>query len=121
MFESIDALITDISSVGLDYLYLHPSKPIVITDRRTNRENLYRDAPISKACHVIDKKSIKKVSELLQDALQNDSNASQREIMRRFYFGNLTRGESTKEFQLVVTQLMEERQNKLVNFRGWHS
>lgn len=121
MFESIDALITDISSVGLDYLYLHPSKPIVITDRRTNRENLYRDAPISKACHVIDKKSLKKVSELLQDALQNDSNASQREIMRRFYFGNLTRGESTKEFQLVVTQLIEERQNKLVNFRGWHS
>ena len=121
MFESIDALITDISSVGLDYLYLHPSKPLVITDRRTNRENLHRDAPISKSCQVIDKMSIKNISELLRDALENDSYATHREEMRRFYFGNLTRGESTKEFQRVVTRLIEERQAKLVDFRGWHS
>lgn len=121
MFESIDALVTDISSVGLDYLYLHPSKPIIITDRRTNRENLHRDAPIAKACLVIDKQNVGSVRELLDAALAKDPHVSDRQIMRKFYFGELLRGESTKEFQRVVSDLINERQSKLDNFRGWHS
>ncbi|MGO2123236.1 CDP-glycerol glycerophosphotransferase family protein [Glutamicibacter arilaitensis] len=121
MFESTDALITDISSVGLDYLYLQPSKPLVISDRRTNREILHRDAPVAQACHVIDTNSIANVDELLNDALAHDSHKDQRLEMRKFYFGELSRGDSTKRFQDVVASLIDERTSKLDNFRGWHS
>ncbi|MBM7768303.1 CDP-glycerol glycerophosphotransferase family protein [Glutamicibacter nicotianae] len=121
MFESTDALITDVSSVGLDYLYLHPANPLVISDRRTNREILHRDAPITKACHVIDRDSVPNVREVLNDALVHDRHKEQRLEMRKFYFGELSRGDSTKRFQEVIEKLIDERQSKLQNFRGWHS
>lgn len=121
MFESTDALITDVSSVGLDYLYLHPEKPLVISDRRNNRENLHRDAPIAQACHVVDKKSSEELPALLVDALTEDSHRAQRLEMRQFYFGDLRRGDSTKKFQEFVQELIAEREASLVNFRGWHS
>ena len=38
LFDDADALITDVSSVGLDYLYLHPEKPLILTDRRDDLE-----------------------------------------------------------------------------------
>lgn len=121
MFESTDALITDVSSVGLDYLYLHPEKPLVISDRRNNRENLHRDAPITKACHVIDQEALPELATLLNDALSIDGHREQRLEMRKFYFGDLSRGESTKKFQEFVQELIVEREANLVNFRGWHS
>ena len=121
MFESTDALITDVSSVGLDYLYLHPGKPLVISDRRNNRKNLLRDAPIAQACHVIDRKSVTELPLLFEDALTHDAHKTQRLDMREFYFGELTRGDSTVRFQQVVQDLIAERQKNLVNFRGWHS
>lgn len=121
MFESTDALITDVSSVGLDYLYLHPEKPLVISDRRSNREILHRDAPIAQACHVVDRNSIDNVRDLLDDALKHDSHREQRSEMRQFYFGDLNRGDSTKRFQKVVQELIAERQSRLANVRGWHN
>ncbi len=121
MFESTDALITDVSSVGLDYLYLHPGNPLVISDRRTNRDILHRDAPVAQACHVVDESSVENVGELLTDALIHDGHKDKRMEMRQFYFGDLKRGDSTKQFQNVVQQLISERQEKLENFRGWHS
>ncbi|WP_413456250.1 CDP-glycerol glycerophosphotransferase family protein [Glutamicibacter sp. FR1] len=121
MFESTDALITDVSSVGLDYLYLHPENPLVISDRRSNREILHRDAPVAQACHVVDRDSVMNIRALLNDALTHDSHKDQRIEMRQFYFGDLNRGDSTKRFQHVVQQLIAERQGKLENFRGWHS
>ncbi|QIV88350.1 CDP-glycerol glycerophosphotransferase family protein [Glutamicibacter mishrai] len=121
MFESTDALITDVSSVGLDYLYLHPGNPLVISDRRTNREILHRDAPIAQACQVVDEDSVENVGSLLADALTHDNYREQRLKMRQFYFGDLVRGDSTKQFQDVVQELIANRQAKLQNFRGWHS
>lgn len=121
MFEATDALITDVSSVGLDYLYLHPDKPLVISDRRNNRENLHRDAPITQACHVIDQDSLQELPSLLNEALTVDVHREQRLDMRKFYFGDLSRGESTKKFQEFVQELIAEREANLVNFRGWHS
>src|SRR5699024_10615041 len=34
MFDTVDVLITDISSVGLDYLHLQPNKPLALTEDR---------------------------------------------------------------------------------------
>ncbi|WP_127362318.1 hypothetical protein [Brevibacterium aurantiacum] len=46
MFDEVDMLITDVSSVGLDFLYLHPTKPLVLTDRRNNIDKLTGEAPL---------------------------------------------------------------------------
>ncbi|RAG61011.1 CDP-glycerol--glycerophosphate glycerophosphotransferase, partial [Burkholderia multivorans] len=59
MFDAVDLLVTDISSVGLDFLYMHPEKPLVLTDRRDDREQLHDDAPISRATPIIDGDSVK--------------------------------------------------------------
>ena len=37
-----DAMVTDVSSVGLDWLYLRTDKPILITDRHGDVESLPR-------------------------------------------------------------------------------
>jgi len=121
MFDSTDALITDVSSVGLDYLYLHPEKPLVISDRRTNREILHRDAPVAQSCHVVDEDSLQNIQDLLTSALTHDLHKEQRLEMRQFYFGDLNRGDSTTRFQNVIQELISERQGKLQSFRGWHS
>ncbi|WP_313814386.1 CDP-glycerol glycerophosphotransferase family protein [Glutamicibacter sp.] len=121
MFEATDALITDVSSVGLDYLYLQPEKPLIISDRRSNRERLLRDAPIAQACPVIDQDSIGGVDELLETGLLKDENAQLRREMRNFYFGDLELGQSTERFQEVVADLIETREGQLAEFKGWHS
>jgi len=120
MFESVDALITDISSVGLDFLYLHPEKPIVLTDRRTHRDTLLRDAPIARACCVIDGNS-GRLDDLLEAALNSDELAGARKDVREFYFGDLARGLSTGRFISVVSELMNERAAKLEHVRQWHA
>ena len=48
-----DALVTDVSSVGLDWLYLHTDKPILLTDRHGDVEALHHQAPISRCADVV--------------------------------------------------------------------
>lgn len=121
MFESIDALITDVSSVGLDFLYLHASKPLILTDRRSHIGRLHRDAPVSKACRVIDEKNVQELDRLLAEALHEDGFRGERESMRKFYFGDLHRGESTKRFQAVLEALVTQRNEQLKHYRQWHA
>ena len=43
-----DAMVTDVSSVGLDWLYLRTERPIFITDRHHDAERLRREVPVSR-------------------------------------------------------------------------
>jgi hypothetical protein len=45
VFPGCDAMVTDVSSVGLDWLYLQTDKPIFITDRHHDAERL-RQEPV---------------------------------------------------------------------------
>lgn len=121
MFESVDALITDVSSVGLDFLYLHPSKPMVLTDRRSHIARLHRDVPVSKACRVIDADCIAEIDDLLQEALHEDTFHRERYSMREYYFGKLRRGDSTVRFQSVLENLVTDRNEQLKHYRQWHA
>jgi CDP-glycerol glycerophosphotransferase (TagB/SpsB family) len=40
-------MITDVSSVGLDFLYLHTDKPLLLADRYGDRARLSAAAPVS--------------------------------------------------------------------------
>ncbi|MGH3587922.1 MAG: CDP-glycerol glycerophosphotransferase family protein, partial [Pseudonocardia sp.] len=65
VFEGADLLVTDISSVGLDFLYLRPEAPIVLTDRRTDRARIVAEAPVASAVDIVDGDTVGDVAEIL--------------------------------------------------------
>ncbi|MGM0699936.1 MAG: CDP-glycerol glycerophosphotransferase family protein [Actinomycetota bacterium] len=116
MFDTVDLLITDISSVGLDFLYLHPNKPLVLTDRRNDAESLNAGAPISRAAPLINDESIGSVESLLKEMLERDSSAEIRHELRRHYFGDGEPGSSTVLFTEAVSTLIADRAVELESF-----
>ncbi|CBT75543.1 MAG TPA: CDP-glycerol--glycerophosphate glycerophosphotransferase [Glutamicibacter sp.] len=120
MFDSVDAMITDVSSVGLDFLYLCPEKPLILTDRRQNEDQLAIDAPISRSCPIINLVTKESLGSLLPVWIEDDEMARMRLESREFYFGNLKRGESTRKFFEQISSLIAERQDKISGYRAWH-
>ncbi len=116
MFDDVSLLITDISSVGLDFLYLHPETPIVLTDRRTNRMELNAESPISQAAHVVDASTVRHVHRILEDALTHDEAVTERKKMRSFYFGDGEPGSSSREFLAAIERLVQDRRLKLRSY-----
>lgn len=108
LFNDVDGLITDVSSVGLDYLYLHPEKPLIITDRRDDLEKLNREVPVSRACPVISETTREEFLSHLAPLLEI-SGAAPRLQMREYYFGDKERGSSTESFIAAVGTLINER------------
>lgn len=97
-----DLLIADVSSVTLDYLYLTPNSPILLTDRRSNPAQLLADSPMSAACAVVDQNSISHVGELITTNLEVDSHRDDRARMRTYYFGDTVKGTSTQAFWSAI-------------------
>jgi len=113
MFDAVDALVTDISSVGLDFLYLRPEQPIVLTDRRNNAAKLEQDSPLARACGVVNGANAAAVGERLREWIFGDGRTAERARMREFYFGGLRRGESTESFEKEIDRLIAERRQQL--------
>lgn len=108
LFDGVDLLVTDISSVGLDFLYLRPDAPIVLTDRRSDRERLLADAPIAGAVDVVDDESVADLTALLAANLADDPRHEARAGMRDHYFG-FARGESSRRFLDFVVGCVDRR------------
>jgi hypothetical protein len=113
LFQHCDAMITDVSSVGLDFLYLRTEKPIFITDRRDDRAALAADAPISAAADVIDSSTIDGFAGVMAARLEDDALLERRQQMRHFYFGDLAPGESTERFLAAVSEVIGRRDELL--------
>jgi hypothetical protein len=102
VIRGTDLLIADVSSVTLDHLYLRPESPIVLCDRRSDRDRLLSDAPLASAVHVVDERSIVDLSADLAALLAGDDQREQRQRMRDHYFDGLAPGESTARFWAAV-------------------
>ncbi|WP_291795516.1 CDP-glycerol glycerophosphotransferase family protein [Brevibacterium sp.] len=116
MFSQVDLLVTDISSVGLDFLYLRPEKPLILTDRRNDRRALNLESPISRSTPIIDGSSVSRTAALVEEALASDRHAEERAHQRAFYFGEREIGSSTADFLSAVDRLIEERAENLSAF-----
>lgn len=116
MFDAVDLLVTDISSVGLDFLYLQPDKPLVLTDRRDDTDRLNEEAPISLATPIIDGSTVGGTHVLLQKMLTADSSAEARQELRRYYFGEGEKGTSTALFTKTISELIAQRTSAMENF-----
>lgn len=118
VFPGCDAMITDVSSVGLDWLYLHNDKPILITDRHHDRDRLRTEAPISRCADVIDASSIVDLTTVLAARLEADEHHIARTAMRRHYFDDLGVGDSTHAFVDAVGELVQLRGQLMAGRRG---
>jgi hypothetical protein len=86
-----------------------PIRPLFVTDRRNDGEQLARDAPVSRAGHVIDRASLERLGQTLTDTASGDTLHDERLRMRRFYFGDIAVGESTNRFTAAIDELIAER------------
>jgi hypothetical protein len=104
-----DALVTDVSSVGLDWLYLHTDKPIFLTDRHGDTDRLRHEVPISRCADVVDSSDVTALTALVAGRLDHDEHHLARVAMRHHYFDDLHVGDSTARFLAAVTELVALR------------
>ena len=69
LFEDRNVLVTDISSVGLDLLYLHPQKPLILAERRNDLAALHEETPISRCCPVISASTVDELPPIYKTTL----------------------------------------------------
>ncbi|WP_232678347.1 CDP-glycerol glycerophosphotransferase family protein [Nocardioides sp. R-C-SC26] len=106
-----DAMISDVSSVGLDWLYLRTDAPILITDRHGDAERLRREVPVSRCADVVDGEMLDRLGAVLAARLDpaGDELHLARQAMRRHYFDDLQVGDSTARFVEQVGALVALR------------
>ena len=113
VIRSTDLLIADVSSVTLDHLYLRPDAPIVLTDRRSNRDALNAESPVAAASHVIDESTIDSLKADLGVIIETDAQAQTRRGVRDLYFDGLEAGESTNRFWQELQRAIREHDQAL--------
>ncbi|PKH41771.1 CDP-Glycerol:Poly(glycerophosphate) glycerophosphotransferase [Nocardioides alpinus] len=101
-----DAIVTDVSSVGLDWLYLHTDRPIFLTDRHGDVEQLRQQIPISRCADVVEAAGLDGLTALLGERLDRDEHQLSRMAMRHHYFDDLHVGDSTARFLGAVSELV---------------
>ncbi|KRE92262.1 hypothetical protein ASG76_17580 [Nocardioides sp. Soil774] len=118
VMPACDAIITDVSSVGLDWLYLHTDRPVFLTDRHGDLDALREQIPISRCADVVDHTGIGGLTDLLRLRLERDEHQLARMAMRHHYFDELHVGESTTRFLAAVSELVALRAQLLAGPEG---
>ena len=104
-----DAMVTDVSSVGLDWLYLRTERPLLIADRHDDPERLRLEAPVSRCADVLDSAGVHVLAGLLAARLAHDELHLARIAMRHHYFDDVKVGDSTSRFLEAVAGLARHR------------
>jgi len=113
VLPACDAMVTDVSSVGLDWLYLRTDCPLFIADRHDDPERLRLDAPVSRAADVVDSSSVHGLAGLVESRLAHDELRLARAAMRHHYFDDVKVGDSTLRFIAEVRELAAHRDRLL--------
>lgn len=109
LVRECDAMVADVSSVGLDFLYLRTDRPLFLTDRRNDRAQLAMDAPVCEGADVVDASTVSELAETITKRLEHDELRETRLRLRQMYFGDVAVGESTQRFMNAVEELVEAR------------
>jgi len=118
LFQSCDALVSDVSSVALDWLYLRTSRPLWIADPRDDRQALERASPLAAWTGVLDSAAAPGAAAVLRDGVQQDPGADARAQARSYYFGDLQLGDSSRRFREAVDAALARRDELLRERRG---
>jgi hypothetical protein len=110
----VDALVVDVSAIGLDYLFLRPECPIVLTDPRNDEAALGSATPLAAGSDLVDVGNVSKLAALVGSRLASDVRRSSRLEVRTAYFGDLAPGgESTRRFGDEIERLCALRDELL--------
>lgn len=109
LFEDTDVLIADISSVGLDFLYLHTDRGLILTDRHSDPVRMLESSPIGSALGTVSLESMARLSQIIEDSLHDEEQVTARKRLKTFYFGVQSGGDSTGEFVKAVDRAIRER------------
>jgi len=118
LFASCDVLVSDVSSVALDWLYLRTDRPLWLADPRDDREALQHASPLAAHTHVLDAASLPGAVTQLKHAVLSDPDAARRAEARAFYFGDLQPGDSSRRFAEAVDAALELRDRLLAERRS---
>jgi hypothetical protein len=114
-FGSVDALVTDLSAVGLDYLFVRPDGPIVLTDINGDPDALVTATPLAAGSDVVDAANVSGLRALITSRLAEDARRPDRLAVRNRYFGDLApNGESTVRFLAEIDGLCRLRDELLI-------
>ena len=109
MFDRCDAFVGDVSSATLDFLYLRPDAPLLLTDRRGDRPSLLAATALAQAVPIVDSATVAGISGTLAAAFADDVHRAGRGRARATYFGDLGPGQSTEAFTRTIGELIGER------------
>ncbi len=109
LFPACDVMISDVSSVVLDWLYLYTDRPVWTTNPRGDAEALRHASPVSATTDLISRGDVPTIADLVREGIQNDARRAERAKMRGYYFDDIERGMSTKRFLDSVTEKISER------------
>jgi choline kinase len=118
VFAGCDLMVTDVSSVGLDFLYLHADKPLLVADRYADPDRLREAAPVSRCADVVVPAVLDDLEGTLAARLADDVHAAARARMRRYYFGGQAVGESTAAFVARVGEAIAVRDRQVRHRAG---
>ncbi len=116
LFPGADLLISDVSSVALDWLYLCTDRPLWIADARGDRDGLVHASPLAGRTDVLGADDLADLAPRLKESLAVDERAADRTGARAYYFADLQPGESTRRF-LETVDAAVERRDALLNER----
>ena len=108
-----ELLISDVSSVALDWLYLHTERPLWMTNPRDDEERLLHASPAAGGSYILAKDDMATAAAKILESLAEDTKKPSREQLRQYYFGDLAPGQSTQRFIEEIDALTSLR-DKLV-------
>ena len=113
VLQVADILVSDVSAVTIDYLYLKPNGAMLMCDRRSDTKLFNQVAPVSKAVTIINKENIEKIDSLILDHVNGNFDRSRYQELRNYYFGDTKPGESVKRFIDMVDSLIKKRDQRV--------
>lgn len=114
VLQVADLLVSDVSAVTIDYLYLKPQGAMLMCDRRSNVNEFAQVAPVSKAVTVITKENITNIDKLISDHVSGQVDRTSYDSMRNYYFGDTKPGSSINRFIAMVDDLIKRRDKKVL-------
>jgi hypothetical protein len=114
LFDGIDLMVVDVSSVALDFLYRRTDCPLVLTDPRSDPTRLRRTTMLAACVNVISDTTIGTIGELLATELAGDVRVEDRHHARDLYFGGCDVGESTQRFFAAIDDVLSERSRLMI-------
>jgi hypothetical protein len=114
VLQVADLLVSDVSAVTIDYLYLKPQGAMLMCDRRSNVNDFAQVAPISKAVTVITKENINNIDKLISDHVLGQVDRNSYDSMRNYYFGDTKSGSSINRFIAMVDDLIKRRDKRVL-------